>query len=86
MRVKREACGLAFNPQASINRPQRDREPFEVCSVGRRADVDVDRRMTGLVESSGDTTNDKELDVVLDQRPAQGSNALVVDGRLSHGR
>ena len=49
MRIERDPFRHALDPKAGIDRPQRFGETLQVLPHRRRADIDVHRRMTGVV-------------------------------------
>ena len=50
----------------------------------RRAHVDVDGGVAGLVQTSGYTADDHELDAMLGEHAAYGDDVIVVELRLRH--
>ena len=86
VRVEWDASGLTLHPKACVDRSERFAQPLEVPISRRRADVDVDGRVAGVVKARRDTTDDDELHLVIEQRLADRGDPLVVDlGFFRHG-
>jgi hypothetical protein len=81
VRVERHAIGVALHPKTSAQSLQRHRQPSEVALGPRRADVDVDGGVAGVVQAGRDTADHDEHDPVLDEGSADGDDVIVVELR-----
>lgn len=85
MRIERDPLWHTLDPKPSIDQPQRLGEALQVLLHRRRADVDVHRRMPGVVKPCRDPTDHHELHPVIDEYPAEGCDPVIVDLAISHG-